>query len=143
MCPKQPSRIYRNFRNTYPLMLQLDQENISAYQASFLDLPVIVEKNLSLSSSIREMHSFLLLFACYIWTATFYSSIGSGILRFARSNLGIISFVGVSNRRNKGVQGSKHRSVISMLNKIFGKHVTIFKDLIDTTEKFIKLFLLP
>ena len=89
------------------------------------------------------MHSFLLLFVCYIWTGTFYSSIGSGILRFARSNLGITCFVEVSNRRNKGVQGSKHGSVISMLNKIFGKHVTVFKDLIDTTEKFIKLFLLP
>ena len=89
------------------------------------------------------MHSFLLLFVCYIWTGTFYSSIGSGILRFARSNLGITCFVEFSNQRNKGVQGSKHRSVISMLNKIFGKHVTVFKDLIDTTEKFIKLFLLP
>ena len=60
------------------------------------------------------------MFVWYIWTVTFYSSIGSGILTFFRSNLVIISFVGVFNQRNK--------------------EVNIFKDLIDTTAKFIKLF---
>ena len=37
-------------------------------------------------------------------------------------------------------KGSKHRSVISILNKIFGKLVAIFKVLVDAAAKLFKLF---
>ena len=35
------------------------------------------------------------------------------------------------------------RSLISMLNKIFGRHLTVFDVFTDTTAKFINFFLLP
>ena len=37
-------------------------------------------------------------------------------------------------------QGSKHRSVISMFKKLFGKHVNVFNVFADTVYNFIKLF---
>ena len=80
-------------------MLQIEKENISTYQASVLYFSVIVEKK-SKTQLFNKRDTSLFSIAR---TATFYSSIGSGILMFSRSNLGIISFVGVFNQRNKGV----------------------------------------
>ena len=40
-------------------------------------------------------------------------------------------------------QGSIHRSVISMLNKILDNHFTISNNYADTAVNFIKLFLFP
>ena len=40
-------------------------------------------------------------------------------------------------------KGSKHRSVISIFNKIFGKLVAIFKVLVDAAAKLFKLFSFP
>ena len=40
-------------------------------------------------------------------------------------------------------QGSKHRSIASMLNKIFGKYFTVFNVFADTAANFIKNFSLP
>ena len=39
-------------------------------------------------------------------------------------------------------RSSKHRSIISILNIIFGKHFNDFKVLADTADNVIKLFLL-
>ena len=72
----------------------------------------------------------------------YYASIDSKMLRFARSTLDINTFVTLSNhiltRMQK--QGSKHRSIIFKLNKIFGKHFTVFNIFADTAANFIKLF---
>ena len=40
-------------------------------------------------------------------------------------------------------QRSKHRSIISMLNKIFGNHFTAFDILADAATNYIKFFSLP
>ena len=62
------------------------------------------------------------------------------MLRLAGDNLEINTFVTVSNCFLKKMhkQGSKYRSIISVLNKIFAKHVTVFKVLVNTAANFIK-----
>lgn len=80
---------------------------------------------------IRERHS------SNISSNVYYASIGSEVLRFAKN-----TFVTLSNsllwRMQK--QQRKHRSRISMLNKIFDKYLTVFKVFADTAANFIKLF---
>ena len=75
----------------------------------------------------------------------YYTSVGSEVLRLARSTSDINVFVTLSNCLLKRIQekGSKHRSMISMLNKIFGKDSTIFSVFADTAANFIKPSSLP
>ena len=72
----------------------------------------------------------------------YYASISSKIFRFARTTLNINTSVTPSNhiltRMQK--QGSKHRSIIFMLKKIFGKHFTVLNAFADAAANFIKLF---
>ena len=67
------------------------------------------------------------------------------MLRFARTPLDINTFVTLFNCLLKGSQKqrSKYRSIISMLNKIFSKHFTVFNVFVDITANIIKLFSLP
>ena len=68
--------------------------------------------------------------------------IGSEILRFARINSDINTFTTLSNRLLKRMkkQGRKHRSIISMLNKIFGKQFAIINIFADAVANFSKFF---
>ena len=70
------------------------------------------------------------------------ASIGSEILRFARTTSDKITFVTLSNRLLERMkkQGRKHRSIISMLNKIFGKQFTIINLFPDTAANFSNFF---
>ena len=74
------------------------------------------------------------------------ASMGSEILKFPVTTSDINTFVTLSLRFIKRIQKqrSKHRSILSMLNKIFGKPTlfNVFGDT-DTAANFIKLFLLP
>ena len=56
----------------------------------------------------------------------YYSGIGSKIIRFTRTTSYLNSFVTLYSLLLKGMQkqGSKHRFIISLLNKVFGKHFT-------------------
>ena len=73
------------------------------------------------------------------------ASIGSEILKFARTISDMNTFVTLSNRLLKMMQKqeSKYRSITSMLNKVFGKHFTVFNVFTDITANFIKPFSLP
>ena len=74
-----------------------------------------------------------LLFVCHSWKVTLHQKftthpISSEILRPARATSDINTLVKLSNHLLKKMmqkQGSKHRSRITMLNKIFGKHFTV------------------
>ena len=57
-----------------------------------------------------------------------YISIDSEILRFARTNFDSKTFITLANQLLKIIQekGSKHRSIIAMLKKIFSKHSNVF-----------------
>ena len=70
----------------------------------------------------------------------YYASIGSEVSKFARTTSNINNFVTLSNRLLKKMQkeGSKHRSTISMLHKIFGKRFTVFNIFEYTAVNFIK-----
>ena len=74
-----------------------------------------------------------------------YASIGFKVLRFARNSSDINTFVTLSNCLWKRMQkqGSKHRSIIYMLSKIFGKNFTVFNIFADRAAKFIQPFSLP
>ena len=58
----------------------------------------------------------------------YYAYIGSKILWFARTTLDKNTFLTLTNLLLKRMhkRGNKHRSIISMLNKMFGKHFTIY-----------------
>ena len=103
------------------------------------------------------MHSIFLLFLCsYVPVPMFlcsyldsnipldiyYASILSG--RFARTTSDINTFVTLSHRLLKKMQKqSKHRAIRSLLNGIFGKHVTLFNVFADAAANFINFFSLP
>ena len=58
----------------------------------------------------------------------YYTSIGSKIPRFDRTASDSNTFIRLSNQLLKRMQkqGSKHRSIIFMLNKRIGKHYNVF-----------------
>ena len=72
-------------------------------------------------SIVRMFHS-----SINIPSDIYYSGIGSKILSFVRTTSYINSFVTISSFLLKGMQkqGSKYRFIISVLNKVFGKHYT-------------------
>ena len=80
---------------------------------------------------IREMHFF------------YYAFIDSEIVRLSRSNSDVNAFVTLSYCFfKKYKQGSKLRSIISMLNRFFDKHLIVFNVSADTAANFMKHFLL-
>ena len=74
----------------------------------------------------------------------YYASTGSEVLRLARTSSGSNAFVAFDNQLLETVQkqGSKHKSIVSMLKKIFVKHFNVFDTFADTPDNFIKHFLL-
>ena len=75
----------------------------------------------------------------------YYASIGFKVLRFDRNSSDINTFLTLSNCLWKRMQkqGSKHRSIIYMLSKIFGKNFTVFNVFADRAANFIQSFSLP
>ena len=67
------------------------------------------------------------------------------LLKFSGTTLDMNTFVTLFNHLLKKMQQqeSRHRSIISILNKIFGKHFTVFNNFADIEANFIKIFLLP
>ena len=107
---------------------------MSTSEASFLDL-CIINENKKFKIPLydkRDMFSFSIVFMPHfdsnIPSNIYYASIGSGILSFVKTTSDINTFVTLSNRLLKRMkkQGSKRRIIISMLNKSFGKHFSIF-----------------
>ena len=72
-------------------------------------------------SIVRMFHS-----SINIPSDIYYSGIGSKILSFVRTTSYINSFVTISSFLLKEMQkqGSKYRFIISVLNKVFGRHYT-------------------
>ena len=99
---------------------------------------------------MRDAFSFSVVFMPHldnnIPSNIYNTSMGSEILKFPITTSDINTFVTLSLRFIKRIQKqrSKHRSILSMLNKIFGKPTlfNVFGDT-DTAANFIKLFLLP
>ena len=65
----------------------------------------------------------------------------SEILRFVRTTWDINTFVTFFNHLSKRIQkqGSKHRSILSMLNEIFGKHFIGFNTFIFAFFYYLEL----
>ena len=109
---------------------------------SLLELKV---KNLRLSSMIRCAFPFPIVCVPHLginilWN-TYNASIGSESLRLFRATSDINTLVTLHNFLLKRMQkqGSKQRSIISMLNKIFYKHFTVFNVFTSTAANLIKL----
>ena len=113
----------RNFKNIYPTELQLKKENISTSEASFLDLSIIIENNISKTQLYdkRDAFAFSIVRMPHldrnIPSNIYYATIGSAILIFARTTSEVNCLL-----KKMQKQGSKHRSAISMLNKMIGKY---------------------
>ena len=86
---------------------------------------------------IRELYS---LFASPI--IIYYASVGSEIVRNVINTLGRNTFVTLSTRLLERMQkqASKHRSIIFLLNKVFGKHFNVFNVLADMASNVVKIF---
>ena len=67
---------------------------------------------------------------------------GSANLKFVRTTSDMNTLVTRSSRLLKRMQKqvSKHRFIISVLNKIFGKHFTVFNVVTDTAANLSNLF---
>ena len=78
---------------------------------------------------------------CNIPSNIYYASIGSEILRFVIIIWDINTYATFSCCLLKEFRNKKVN--IDPLNKIFGKHFTVFNDFADTAANSIKLFLLP
>ena len=114
--------------NIYHSDLQLKKETFYFFRDFYYNLKL---KKIRPIFIIKETHFLFLLYVSLIWTAAFhqinYTSTGSEIVRFARATSDIINFVTLFNHLLRMLkQGSKYRSIISMMNKIFGKHFTVF-----------------
>ena len=87
-------------------------------------------------------------------SSIYHAFIGSKILGVAKTTSKINTFIALSVffifihfiiiHLSKRIQkeGSKHRFIRSILNKIFCKNFTIFNGFADTAAKFVKLYLL-
>ena len=86
-------KLERNFKNIYPLELQLKKENISASEAVFLDFFMIIEKKKIKTQLYDKRGAFPFSIVClpYLYSNNpsniYYASIVYEILRFARTTL--------------------------------------------------------
>jgi len=71
----------------------------------------------------------------------FYASVGSEILRIARTTSNLHDLVTRVNAllTRMAKQGSKHKQIASLINKLFGRHFNVFKKFADTANQFIRL----
>lgn len=79
----------------------------------------------------------------YIQSNIYYAYEGSEIFRFARTTSDINTLVTLSNYALKRTQKQGEvniRSMISILNKIFDIHLTVFKVFADATANFTYFF---
>lgn len=69
-----------------------------------------------------------------------YASICSGIFSFDRTISNSYAFIRLGSELLKIMQkqDSKHKSIVSILKKSFGKHFNIFNVLTDAADNFIK-----
>ena len=81
----------------------------------------------------------------YIPSVIYSTSICSEVLRFLGTALDVNKFVTTSNYLLKRMrkQANRHGSVISVLNKVFAKHFTVFNIFPDMVASFIKLHHCP
>ena len=94
------------------------------------------------------MHSLYLLFVWHIWTGTFSQIFNMDMkaLKFqvcqnyVRYKYPCNTFK-LCFKENAETRGSKHRSMISILNKIFDNHLTVFKVFADTAANFTYFFI--
>ena len=143
--------LHRNFENVCPSELQLKKENISTLEASPLDLSIIIENKKLKTQLYDERDGFLFSIVLMphldsnIPSDIYYASIGSEILKFARSTSDINTFLTLFSclLRKMQQQESKHRPITYMLNKLFGKLSTVFNVFAEAATNFIKLFSLP
>ena len=72
----------------------------------------------------------------------FYSTIGSEVLRFARTTTSLEDFIRLVNSLFKRMhkQGCKVRRLVGVLNKMFDKHFHTFRSFASTAENFVRLF---
>ena len=94
------------------------------------------------------MHFLYLLFVWHIWTGTFSQIFNMDMkaLKFqvcqnyVRYKYPCNTFK-LCFKENAETRGSKHRSMISILNKIFDNHLTVFKVFADTAANFTYFFI--
>jgi len=72
----------------------------------------------------------------------FYASVGSEILRIVRTTTELddikIRVETLLIRMKK--QGSEKKRIITLMNKLYGRHAEVFSKFADTSDNFIKLF---
>ena len=137
----------KNFKNIYPPELELKEENTSPTQASFLDLSISIVDNKFHTSLFdkRDAFPFSIVRMPYLCSnmpsKIFYATVGSEILRFARTNTNQNQFLKdvkvLLNRMKK--QGCKRSLLKKVLNKMYGRHLNDFQKFADTAKQFIEL----
>ena len=141
----------RVFQNIYHSEFQLKKENVSTSKASFSNL-FITNENKKFKTQLygkRDAFSFSVIRMLHldsnIPSNIYYPSIGTEILRFGgtTSDKNTFATISYSILKKMQKQGSKLRPMISMLNKIFGKHFTVFIVFTHAAANFIILFSLP
>ena len=136
-----------NFKNIYPPELELKQENISLNEASFLDLSIKIAdgKFHTCLYDKRDAFPFSIVRMPYLSSnmpsKIFYASVGSEILRLARTNTSKTDFIKsvkvLLSRMEK--QGCKGNQLKKVLNKMYGRHVNYFQKFARTANEFIGL----
>ena len=136
-----------NFRNIYPEELQLNKENTSNFEASFLDLQIKIENGKFVVGLFdkRDDFNFSIVRMPYkhsnLPSSVFYSAIGAETLRIAKASNNKISFSSsvrpLVQRMQK--QGANRIKVKNVLKKFFNKHQVYFDDITNNIEDLFSL----
>ena len=136
-----------NFRNIYPEELQLNKENTSNFETSFLDLQIKIENGKFVVGLFdkRDDFNFSIVRMPYkhsnLPSSVFYSAIGAETLRIAEASNNKISFSSsvrpLVQRMQK--QGSNKIKVKNVLKKFFNKHQVYFDDITNNIEDLFSL----
>ena len=137
------------FKEIYPSELELGKENTGDQEATFLDLNIIINENkfhISLYDK-REGFPFSIVrmpfYSSNVPSTIFYSSISAEILRIARATSNTADFLNSArtllSRMTK--QGAKRSKVVTILQKVFGRHRLYFSDFFCTSVDLVSALL--
>jgi len=142
------SEFEKNFKDIYPEELDLKKENANNTEASFLDISITID-NKRFSTKLydkRDSFPFYInrvpFLESNIPSKIFYASVSSEILRIARTTSDLHNLIPRVNSllHRMKTQGSECIQIISLLKKLYGKNLILFKKIADTPQNFINLF---
>ena len=137
----------KNYKEIYPVELELGRENVDSSEASFLDLQIKIEQGKFLVGLFDKRDNFPFKIVRMPFKSSnlpsnmFYSAIGAEILRIAKACNNVDAFLSSVKpllcRMLK--QGANNRRLSNVVRKFYNRHQVYFENIVVNVQELLSL----